>query len=99
MATATITSKLYVYLQLVSVSSYFPMLVKGAAMFRGRSYDQKMLEYVAGQPAVLGAINLTIADGRVSSVDTLLEAMLGSSGAAVDSVIISAVDAYAASLV
>lgn len=98
MATAAITSKLYVYLQLVSVSSYFPLLVRGAAIFRGKTYDQKMLEFVAGQATVLQAINLTITDGKVSAVDSVIEGLLGSTGAAVDAVILAAVDAYTLSL-
>lgn len=91
---AEITSTLYKTLQLTRASSYFPMLVQGAAAIEGVPYTDELLVYVASRPEVTTAIPVTITDGVPSAVDPVIEDLLVTAGADVDAVILAAVRSY-----
>ena len=89
-----VTSQLWKFVQLTTTSTYFPLLVQGAALFAGKTYTPSMLRFVAAQDTVLGAISLEFKDGVSEPVDPVLERLMVDSGPAVDSVILSAVQAF-----
>lgn len=85
-----IESRLWRYIQLVSHSTYFPMLVQGAAHRQGKPVTDRMIAYVASREVVLDAMEIRVGD----AVDTLLERLMTQNGEAVDQVIQAAVDEY-----
>ena len=93
--TQIITSRLWVFIQLTTASTWFPLLVQGAALSVGKIYDQALLAHVASRPEVLDAIQLHVQpDGITSPVDDVLRSLIVNAGAAVDATITAAVTAH-----
>lgn len=90
---AKITSNLWISSQLVNNSTFFPALVRSAAQFLGKEYSEDLLWFVAQRTEVLGAIQLNLNE----PVDVALSELISTdeaTGAAVDSVITTAVNSY-----
>ena len=92
---ATVTSSLWVVYSLTTQSSYFPHLVEAACVTVGVPYSREVMVHAAAWPAVRDTISVEIKDGVPASADVVLERLIVENGAAVDSVIVDAVSAYA----
>lgn len=90
----TINSDLWTFARAVNHSTYFPMLVRGAAQMKGVPYSEDLLHFVAAFSPVVTALRVPL-DGDIDSriVELLLETPED-----VDIAVLAGVDLYKTTL-
>lgn len=87
-----ITSRLWKTGELVGNSLHFPQVVRTAAWSVGIQYSEDLLQFVAADHALVDAIPADTVDG----IDAILSAFAVESGNLLDTLVVDAVEAYAA---
>lgn len=87
---APIQSRLWKAAQLALHSTYFPMMVRAAAWVANKPFSEGLLYTVATTQAIVNSV--AVEPGK--SIDESLLAVMETNGAALDSAIMSAVQAY-----